>query len=80
MVEIKTLDEIKAIVEMELRQKPSCGDARVYVIEITDERVSFDWDVPTFNVGACHDAELCKSHLREIVPRLQDQYRVRRED
>jgi hypothetical protein len=78
MVEIKTLDEIRAIVEAELRKHPGCEDACIRGLkEFTDKTAPSDWALSSGNAGSSRDWELCLDHLSEIIPRLQQQYRVR---
>jgi hypothetical protein len=80
MSEIKTLAEIKAIVEAELRKHPGCEDARVTLCEIVDDSVSFDWDISCVRAGMSREIELCMSHLNDIEPRFQKQYRLHQRD
>jgi hypothetical protein len=77
MAEIRTLDEIKTIVEAELRSHAGCGGAGVDLYEVTDRSAPYDWDVQTVNAGATHELEACELCLRGILPRLQLLYRLR---
>jgi len=77
MAEIRTLGEIKTIVEAELRNHAGCGRAGVDLYEVTDPSAPYDWDVQTVNAGATHELETCELCLREILPRLQLLYRLR---
>src|SRR5262249_33011794 len=51
VAEIRTLDEIKTIVEAELRSHAGCSGAGVDLNEVTDRSAPYDWDVQTVNAG-----------------------------
>lgn len=72
--QMKTRNEIAAIVLAEVRKCEGCADVRtVGINHVVDDRVAFTWDVGAVSLGGAAKEDL-NSALKRVVPALQDQF------
>ena len=74
----KTRAEIETMIADEVRKRPLCkGFQSISIYRIVDASAEgvFNWSPSVTNYGDA-GAEVCEEALREIVPRLQQQYDI----
>ncbi|MFL5260027.1 MAG: hypothetical protein ACJ8AS_09750 [Hyphomicrobiales bacterium] len=77
MSETKSITELQALVEDELKLHPECGSVSVTLCEVASDPKRQDWDIQVINAGATRELEACELRLKEIVPRLKQRYRLK---
>jgi hypothetical protein len=66
--------EIESMIRDEVRRHRHCEDFRwISIYRIVDKSALFNWAPSTCNYGEA-GTDSCDAALREIIPRLQQQY------